>query len=179
MVGPVAASVAATVGGGVGWLSAGRRPFAQSASDSRSGLAPRRAANDAGRPGENWVCLSLILATGYPPREEAGNGNLIVARRWMTLGWIATRRCVGAPTHVACVIQRQSQETQNGEKPCSDPAMTPLRPGRHLHRPGPKGPLPALARLSPRQRAPRGATPERSTPLVRCSNRRTELGSPP
>ena len=65
MVGPVAASVAATVGGGVAWLSAGCRPFAQSASDSRSRPARRRTSNDAGRPGKNWLWHSLILSNRY------------------------------------------------------------------------------------------------------------------
>jgi hypothetical protein len=73
MVGPVAEFVAAPVGGGVAWLSPGRMALAHSVNESTSRLARRRTANDAGRPGENWFCLSLILATGY-------YGNLIVAR---------------------------------------------------------------------------------------------------
>jgi len=34
----------------------------------------------------------------------------------MTLEWIANRLCMGAATHVASLLQRQSQKAQNSEK---------------------------------------------------------------
>ena len=34
----------------------------------------------------------------------------------MTLEWIADRLCMGAATHVACLLQRQNQKAQNNEK---------------------------------------------------------------
>ena len=31
----------------------------------------------------------------------------------MTLGWVANRLCLGAPTHVAFLLQRRNQEGRN------------------------------------------------------------------
>ena len=75
MVGPVAEFVATIVGGEVAWLSPGRTPLAQSASESMSRLGWRHTANDAGGPGENWFCLLVIPAT-VPDRNGDSYGNL-------------------------------------------------------------------------------------------------------
>jgi len=40
----------------------------------------------------------------------------------MTLEWIAVRLCMGAPTHVASLLQRQTKKRKTVKKLCSDPA---------------------------------------------------------